>query len=193
METLLCVNARFASFWLIVHMDPVNALFSLFFALAFSFGQWWCHHPSPRHLAFDLWAPRRLITTTTTTMVDYMLVFVLQKILSLSGQNILLLCHYAERKRIMDDRQFSSSSCCVWFLLLLSVCIQHASFMCMLRLFFSVFGEIQAPAIGLEYELQHVELFLMDPFGCRHSWNNAEEDGRRGGKDCFGLCGHLRP
>ena len=26
METLFCVNARFASFWLIVHMDPVNAV-----------------------------------------------------------------------------------------------------------------------------------------------------------------------
>ena len=39
-------------------------------------------------------------------MADYMLVFVPQKILSLLGllgQNILLLYHYAERKRIMDS------------------------------------------------------------------------------------------
>ena len=65
-------------------------------ALAFS--------PSP-HL--DLLTPQRLITSTT--MADYMLMFVLQKILSLSGllgQNILLLCHNAERKRIMDKRHF---------------------------------------------------------------------------------------
>ena len=40
-------------------------------------------------------------------MVDYVLVLVLQKILSLSElleQNILLLCRYTEQKRIMDDR-----------------------------------------------------------------------------------------
>ena len=34
------------------------------------------------------------------------------------------------------------------FLLLLSVCMQHTSFMCMLHLMFSVFGEFQAPPIG---------------------------------------------
>lgn len=33
----------------------------------------------------------------------------------------------------------------------------------MLRLFLSVFGEFQTPPIGLEYELQCVESFLMDP------------------------------
>ena len=72
-------------------------------ALAFSFGQ--RHRPTPRPLAFDLLTPWRLITTIT--MADYMLVFVLQKILSLLGllgQNIMLLCHYAEQKRIMDNR-----------------------------------------------------------------------------------------
>ena len=26
MEMLLCVNTRFASFWPIIHMDPVNAV-----------------------------------------------------------------------------------------------------------------------------------------------------------------------
>ena len=41
---------------------------------------------------------------TTTTTVDYMLVFMPQKILSLLdllGQNILLLCYYTEQKRII--------------------------------------------------------------------------------------------
>ena len=45
----------------------------------------------------------------------------------------------------------------VRFLLLLSVCTQCASFMRMLHLFFSVFGEFQVQPIGLEYELKHVE------------------------------------
>ena len=43
---------------------------------------------------------------------------------------------------------FSSSSCCVGFLRLLYVCKQQASLMCMLSVFFSVFGECQAPPIG---------------------------------------------
>ena len=65
----------------------------------------WRHRPTPRPLAFDFLTLQHLITTTTTTMADYILV--LQKILSLSGlrgQNILFLCHYAEQKRIMDNR-----------------------------------------------------------------------------------------
>ena len=41
--------------------------------------------------------------------------------------------------------------------------------MCMLRLFFSVFAEFQAPPIGLEYELQRVESFTIDPFGRKYS------------------------
>ena len=45
-----------------------------------------------------------------------------------------------------------------------------------LRLFFSVFGELQAPPIGLECELQCVESFTMDPFGCKYSWSDAKED-----------------
>ena len=64
----------------------------------------------------------------------------------------MLLCHYAEQKRIVDNR--ISHIICVWFLLPLSVCIQHASFM---RIFFSIFGEFQVPPIGLEYEPQCVE------------------------------------
>ena len=71
--------------------------------------------------------------------------------------------------------------------LLLSVCIQHASFMHMLRLFFSVYGEFPAPSIGLEYELKHAESFTMDLFGRKYSWNDAKEDG---GKNHFGTCGH---
>ena len=39
--------------------------------------------PTSRLQAFNLLTPRRLITTTTTTMVNYMLVFVPQKILGL--------------------------------------------------------------------------------------------------------------
>ena len=58
----------------------------------------------------------------------------------------------------------------------------------MLRLFFfSAFGELQAPPIGLEYELQRFESFSVDPFGRKYSRNDAEEDG--GKKDCFGTCG----
>ena len=85
-------------------------------ALAFSCGRRICRlcvsiTPSPHPSTSSLrpLKPRRLITTTT---VDYVLVFVPQKILSLSGllgQNILLLCHYAEQKTIMDNRPFSPS------------------------------------------------------------------------------------
>ena len=64
-----------------------------------------------------------------------------------------------------------------------TVCIQCTSFMCTLRLFFSVFGEFEAPPIGLQYELQLVELLKMDQFRCRYSRNNAKEYG--GEKDRF--------
>ena len=47
----------------------------------------------------------------------------------------------------------------------------------MLHLFFFVFGEFQAPPIGLEYELQHFQLFSVDPYGRKCSWNDAKEDG----------------
>ena len=58
----------------------------------------------------------------------------------------------------------------------------------MLRLFFSVFGEFQAPLIGLEYELKRVESFTMDPLGRKYSWNDAKGD--EGEKRSFGMCGH---
>ena len=159
METLfVCKRTWFALFWPIVHMDPVNQVLkpglkmekSENAALASSCGQQICHRPSPRPLAFDLLTLRRLITaTTTTTMEDYMLVLVLQKILSLSElleQNILLLCHYAEQKRIMDN-PLAIFVC--FFLCSVSsstVCL-YTSFMRMLRLFFSIFGEFQVPPI----------------------------------------------
>ena len=49
----------------------------------------------------------------------------------------------------------------------------------MLHLFFSVFGEFQAPFIGLEYELQCVESFTVDQFGRKYNWNDVEEDGKK--------------
>ena len=67
------------------------------------FVYWWHHHPTPQPLAFDLLTQQLLITTT---MADFILVFMQQNMLSLVGslgQNIMLLCHYAERKRIMDS------------------------------------------------------------------------------------------
>ena len=63
------------------------------------------HRPTPRPLAFNLLTLQCLITITVT-IADYMFVYVLQKILSLLGllgQNIMMLCHYAEKKRIMDN------------------------------------------------------------------------------------------
>ena len=104
-NAFLCKLTCFASFWPIVHMDPVNAVSvnTLFWNLVSGwknmktpplrsrvdsesafFAYRWRHRPTFRPLAFDLLTPRHLITTaTTTTMVDYMLVFVPQKILSL--------------------------------------------------------------------------------------------------------------
>ena len=114
---------------------------------------WTANLPSPLPSTSSLrpLTPRRLITatTTTTTMVDHMLVLVLQKIFSLSElleQNILLLCHYAEQKRIMDN-PLAIFVC--FFLCSVSsstVCL-YTSFMRMLRLSFSIFGEFQVPPI----------------------------------------------
>ena len=126
----------------------------------------WRHRPTPWPLAFDLLTPQHLI------------------ILGLLGQNTMFLCHYAEQKRITDNKLVIF----IFFLLFLvspsTICLYKVRFMCMLCLFFSVFGEFQAPPIGLEYELQRVEWFSMDSFGRKYSWNNAKED--RGKKDCFG-------
>ena len=96
--------------------------------------------------------------------------------------------HYRSTQTLLVSLQspFSSSSC-FQILLPLSVCKQCASFMRMLRLFCSIFGEFQAPPRGLECELQHFESFSVDPCGCKYSWNNTEEDREK--KDHFGRCG----
>ena len=78
------------------HVDSVSTYFP----------KRWRYRPTPRPLASDLWTPQHL-TTTTTMAADNMLVLVLQQILSLLGllgQNIMLLCHYARQKRILDNR-----------------------------------------------------------------------------------------
>ena len=97
--------------------------------------------------------------------------------------------HYQCTQTILVSlhKPFSSSSCCVWFLCLLSVCLQRASLMHMLCLFNSVFFLFQVPPMSLEYELQRFESFSEDPSGCKYSWNDAVKDG--GKKDCFGMCG----
>ena len=92
MGTLLCVNAPPASLCgqriciLCISMTMTASL----------------HHSTCSLRPLLLW---RLVTTKTT-MEDYMLVFMPHKILSLlglQGQNIMLLCHYIEQKRIMDN------------------------------------------------------------------------------------------
>ena len=146
----------------------------------------WRHRPTHRPLAFKLWTPCHLITTI---MVDYMLVFVLQKILlGLLGQNILLLCHHAEQKRIMDN----------WltiyiFFLLCSVSPSTVRLFTVRKFYAHApslllhFWWISSTTYRLEYELQCVYSFSMDPFGCKYSWNYAKEDE---GKNCFDMCGH---
>ena len=62
----------------------------------------------------------------------------------------------------------------IFFLLCLVYClfVYHPSFMRILHLFFYVFGEFQAPLIGLECELQRFESLSMDLFGRKYSWND---------------------
>ena len=98
-NALLQKHTCIASFWPTVNTDPENTLFwkwvsgsknqkmqpSCFCVDSESayFPKRWRHRPTPRPLASDLWTPRHLITTTPT-MADYMLMYVPQKILSLS-------------------------------------------------------------------------------------------------------------
>ena len=144
-----------------IHTDPVNALFwnlvsgwknlkklPLRSRVDSESAYFVCRpHPSTSSLR-----PHSPATShTTTTMADCMLVFVLQKILSLPGllgPNILLLCHYAEQ-RIMDNwlATFVFILCSVSTS---TVCIQRTRFMRMRCLVFPVLGEFQAPPIGLE-------------------------------------------
>ena len=58
----------------------------------------------------------------------------------------------------------------------------------LLHLFFSIFGEFQAPPIAVEYDLQCIEPFTMDLSGRKYSWSDAEENG--GGNDRCGMCEH---
>ena len=120
----------------------------------------------------DPWTPWRLITTPTATMADYMLVLVLQKILSLSG----FLCHYAERKRIMTNR-----ICHIVFFLLCSVSSSTVCLYTVCKLY------VHAPSLPMHF------LWISSPtcrsgiwtkacwafyngFGRKYSWNNAEEE-----------------
>ena len=110
-------------------------------------------------------------------MADYMLVLVLQKILSLSGligQNILLLCHHAEWKRIMDDRRaifvfllcsVSSSTVCLY-----TACKLYAHAPSLLLHFGWISSATHSPGIWSK------ECFPMMPR-------------KMGGKDSFGRCG----
>ena len=88
-----------------------------------------------------------------------MLVFMLQKVLrllGLLGHNSLLLCHYAEREK--DYGQLTSHFRLLLVVLSFSVyCLFKYSVQDLSACPF-IFGEFQAPLIGLEYEL------LMDPF-----------------------------
>ena len=200
METLLCVNAHFALFWLIVHMAPFlksglrvaeNAENAV---LAFSCGRRICilctsMTPSPHPSTCSL----RPLNPTTSRKNN-------------NNGGLHSCVHPAEdiepvrvtrakysaplprcwaKKRIMDNRL------AIFLLLLLSVCIQRAGFMCMLCLFFSIFSGFQVPPIGLEYELKRVESFTVDPWmKIFLEWCQVN----RGGKDCFGTCGHgLKP
>ena len=76
-------------------------------AFAFSCGQWihiLCISPHPSTSSLRPLNPATSHNNNNNNNNNYMLVFMLQKILSplgLIGQNIKLLCHYAERKRIM--------------------------------------------------------------------------------------------
>ena len=100
-NAFLCKHTCFASFLPIVKMDPANALYwnlvsgwkhfktlplcSCLDSKSTHFEYQWRHRhrPTPQLLAFNPLTPRQLIKTTT--MADYMLVFVLQKILSPLG------------------------------------------------------------------------------------------------------------
>ena len=98
-----------------------------------------------------------------TMAADNMLVLVLQQILSLLGllgQNILLLC--------LGLPVYTIVVFFVWFLLY-CLFVQSESFLRMLRVFFSIFGECQAPPIGLEYELQRFQSFSVEPCGRKYS------------------------
>ena len=131
----------------------------------------WTANPHPLliddAITFDRLTPRCLITTTTTTtMADYMLVLVLQKILSLSGlqwQNILQ-AHTPHRLLLVV---FGFFFYCLFVYSAQALCACSSS----------PFWWISSVTYKLEYELKCVESFTMDPLGRKYSWNDAEEDG----------------
>ena len=92
---------------------------------------------------------------------------VLQKILSLSGlrgQNILLLCHYTERKRIMDDQlaifvfllcSFSSSTLFVYSVRAICICSSSS-------LFLVNFKRPYRPGISTKAHLSRLQWIRLD-------------------------------
>ena len=139
----------------------------------------WHHRPTPQPLAFNLLTPQRLIITTTT-MADYMFVFGLQKILSLSellGQNILLLCHYVEWKRIMDNRIRHI----VFFFLCsvspstVSLCTAHKLYAHPPSLLLW-FGWISRATYRPGIWIKAYWVVYNESVWTKHSWNDAEED-----------------
>ena len=180
----------FGSFWRIIHMDPVNALFwnlvsgwknpktlplrSRLDGESAYFAYRWRHRPTPRPLTFDLWTPRRLITTT---MVDHMLVFVLQNTLSLIGlleQNIMPLCHYTERKKIMDNRL----TIFIFFMLCSTVCLYtvcklYVHALSLLLCFWCISSATYRPGIWTTA----CWVVFMDPFGRKYSWTMPRKTG----------------
>ena len=92
-----------------------------------------------------------------------MLVFVLQKILSLTC--LVVKCKSQQQFDLITGphKRFWFPCTSHFHLLLL---VFSFSFYC---LCVYSFGEFQAPSISLEYELKRVELFTMDPFGHKNS------------------------
>ena len=193
-ETLLCVNSHFASFWPIVHMDPVNALFwnlvwfgwrveknqkmlpshSRVDSESAYFEYRWRHRPTLR--------PHNPTTSHNHNNENgglHACVCAAEDIEPIRVSRVKysapLPLHWAKK----DYGQPTSH-----FRLLLLVfgfsfyClfVYSAQALCMLCLFFSDFSEFQAPAMGLEHKLHRVESFTMDPFGRKYSWKDAEEN-----------------
>ena len=150
-------------------------------ALPFSCGQRICIlSKRMKPSAPPRWTPRLLITTTTT-MSDYCLC-------SCFLQLTYLECEAQQQfELIIAPHKPFWFPCTSYFRLLLLVfgfsfyClfVNSANFKRMLCLFFSFFGEFQAPPRGLEYELQHFESFSVDPCGRKYSWNDAEKEGEK--------------
>ena len=129
-------------------------------ARAFSFGRWipiLCESitPSPHPSTSPLW-PLNPVTTTTTTMADYMLVFVPQKILSLSGligQNI-----YAPLPLCWVKKDYGQPTSHFLLLLLLVFCLflYSVQALCACSVSSSLFLVNFKRHLGLEYELVKV-------------------------------------